>query len=823
LTKERAIAMQTELLRCYGAPEFQQELKALQTKCGAHSKDCAAGRRRLVREAQVKVLPAHGYDASDSGVRQMLADFDRFLKDPEVEAMSHALDDALGCDSRGGLSLESVVCLLRDVFTAFGADEFQSTIIKVRGEFVDGDKDEEFVLCGPSRAILDAQRPVLSKYGFPANRLGAKAMLSEVAKYAKQPEVAGLIDAANGRLGLSPAACVRFREKLSGKAAGVKRKQAPGGAADDLTERLIVILGAPADLQVAPAHEPAYERRAVVIAQREAAAILSDLLKEVSTADFQQKLQAVIDDAIVDGRGNLANIPGRQDLAMHARNRVLRFRGFKGADAGVAHLVEALRPLMTDPSLATLVLAIERKLCIPRVADSSAVDKPAPACGRPEASTAADTEQVLQELLDRYFSPRFQEKLQSICSDDAVIVQGDFRRLMLSLHVDVLPKYGFQATGAGVKKFRATFEAVRSAPDVAALITQAEALIYGQVPTLADLLAAKKAHASQQAKPPVRQPKPLTLSKGRAAAIFTDLDSRLSCRSVKEKPQQIQQAMREVLPMHGVEANTEGLRRLWEVAQPLLDDDSRVRAERLVDGVFGKLTMKVEHESIPLDAGLEVHEALLTRLSAPGVQKGLSELFRKHSPSEAEFSEPFARLTNPLLDAAFTQRGLPAPSQDLTGAMVALGDFYAKPGAQAVVSALDEAMFGAERLSDERGPSLQAVVGVLRAQLAAFSTGEFQASLQELQKAAAWSGHVGDFFNAPGGEKLAAQMLKEALPRFGFGDAQKGVKSLNALSLEYQHVPQVAALRDAVNVKFGAEPASPHKQAFKVIAVMAGA
>eukprot|EP00449_Zooxanthella_nutricula_P055248 CAMPEP_0198560136 /NCGR_PEP_ID=MMETSP1462-20131121/93456_1 /TAXON_ID=1333877 /ORGANISM="Brandtodinium nutriculum, Strain RCC3387" /LENGTH=179 /DNA_ID=CAMNT_0044290993 /DNA_START=30 /DNA_END=566 /DNA_ORIENTATION=+ len=166
LTKERAIVLQRALAECFGAPRFQHQLKEMQTKYGAHSKECAVGRRRLVREAQAEVVPLHGFEATDQGIQRMVVEFDKFADDPEVQALRKQLDELLGCDSKGGLPLESVVCMLREHFVAFGEDAFQAHIMELRGNFASGDQDAEFALCGPSRVILAAQRPILLKYGF---------------------------------------------------------------------------------------------------------------------------------------------------------------------------------------------------------------------------------------------------------------------------------------------------------------------------------------------------------------------------------------------------------------------------------------------------------------------------------------------------------------------------------------------------------------------------------------------------------------------------------------------------------------------------------
>ncbi|CAE7726930.1 Ankrd17 [Symbiodinium sp. CCMP2592] len=82
LTKARALALQSELLAAFTAARFQKKFHELERESsGDKDPSYRAAFRKLVRKEQSQVIPRYGFDASESGVEQMLAAFEEFKED----------------------------------------------------------------------------------------------------------------------------------------------------------------------------------------------------------------------------------------------------------------------------------------------------------------------------------------------------------------------------------------------------------------------------------------------------------------------------------------------------------------------------------------------------------------------------------------------------------------------------------------------------------------------------------------------------------------------------------------------------------------------
>jgi len=233
LTKARALALQSELLAAFTAARFQKKLHELERESsGDKDPSYRAAFRKLVRKEQSQVIPRYGFDASESGVEQMLAAFEEFKEDPDIYVNSIAIKEALGqtkpssprlSDSfrRQVLSVDCkdfVMQLLRAQLVAFSHPAFQKSIraLKLKA----ADSEEGFYhLPGRAQLALTVQRLILPRFGFEATREGVQSMIMHCAPYANEPEVAILFDGVNTRLGMTHAACRRFRDMARSLAA----------------------------------------------------------------------------------------------------------------------------------------------------------------------------------------------------------------------------------------------------------------------------------------------------------------------------------------------------------------------------------------------------------------------------------------------------------------------------------------------------------------------------------------------------------------------------------------------------------------------------
>ncbi|CAJ1340023.1 unnamed protein product [Effrenium voratum] len=93
-------------------------------------------------------------------------------------------------------------------------------------------------------------------------------------------------------------------------------------------------------------------------------------------------------------------------------------------------------------------------------------------------------------------------------------------------------------------------------------------------------------------------------------------------------------------------------------------------------------------------------------------------------------------------------------------------------------------------------------VQLLRAQLVAFSHPAFQKSIRALKaKATPEDG----FYHLPGRAKLALEVQKLILPRFGFEGSREGVQAMIAHCSQFATDGEVAVLLDSINSRLGME------------------
>lgn len=280
---------------------------------------------------------------------------------------------------------------------------------------------------------------------------------------------------------------------------------------------------------------------------------------------------------------------------------------------------------------------------------------------------------------------------------------------------------------------------------------------------------------------------------------------------------------------YGFEGTDEGLRLASAAVRPFLAD---LGMEARAEAVFRELGLGEQKEAqqhapaqaaasavavvsapskpetplpkISSDEAMEFHNELLESVTAPLFQKKLSELYRSHKTSSYEFARQFSELAGAQMEGSFKKYGLPTSKLDLGRTFLALGSFFADEDAQAVLSSIDEALFGAERSSPGSGPRLDAVVGALRQQLAGFSSASFQNEIRHLQEKAVDDKAEG-YFRLPGRAELALGVQQEVLPAFGFEGSRRGVHALLAHASQLGRIAHVAGLLDAINAQLGME------------------
>lgn len=251
LTKEKALELQQKLLESFTAPSFQLKLHELGRKYRASKgtdRAARAGFKQLVRSAQFEVIPEYGFPCSEDGVQQMLKAFQEYQDDSDIFVNSTTIKDALFSEARQYPELAQedefaplgAICgnkpqtkigileFLHNLYVRYADPAFQDEIellkreadqragrVLVRGfvePSVTEDPDGYYHLPGRQELALEIQQEILPLFGFEGNRKGMREMIRYCAPYLDDLEVQKKFDAINLKLGMTPAAALRFRK-----------------------------------------------------------------------------------------------------------------------------------------------------------------------------------------------------------------------------------------------------------------------------------------------------------------------------------------------------------------------------------------------------------------------------------------------------------------------------------------------------------------------------------------------------------------------------------------------------------------------------------
>ncbi|CAE7269481.1 unnamed protein product [Symbiodinium natans] len=207
LSRERALALQLELMAAYGSPAFQKHLHELGRKHQPRSNGFRQERHKLIRRAQAAVIPRYGFDSSAEGVELMMRAFAVFETDPDIQVNAEAIKDLLSVEAPAPLEEERrmvqkpltkfvVVDLLRAQFVEFSKAPFQADVRSLkqhaditsgrvtrdrarRGGREDGKEDPDgyFHLKGRSELAFIVQQVLLPEYGFAPTKEGVLEMI----------------------------------------------------------------------------------------------------------------------------------------------------------------------------------------------------------------------------------------------------------------------------------------------------------------------------------------------------------------------------------------------------------------------------------------------------------------------------------------------------------------------------------------------------------------------------------------------------------------------------------------------------------------------
>lgn len=237
LCKEEALSLQSELMEAFSAPAFQKQLHELGRFHGVGTDACRAALLQLVRSTQVEIIPRFGLQGSQAGIEGMLSAFKSLETDPDIQVNNTAMKELLCLElpftpvqeaetpssQRQTVRMvvqrpstkHRVMDILRVQLIEFSKSTFQLEVEELKRQASVSDAAGGFYhLPGRPDLALLVQQVLLPQYGFAGSKEGVQDMILHCAPFVKDPDVASLLDRVNDRLGMSSAACERFRDHL---------------------------------------------------------------------------------------------------------------------------------------------------------------------------------------------------------------------------------------------------------------------------------------------------------------------------------------------------------------------------------------------------------------------------------------------------------------------------------------------------------------------------------------------------------------------------------------------------------------------------------
>lgn len=217
---------------------------------------------------------------------------------------------------------------------------------------------------------------------------------------------------------------------------------------------------------------------------------------------------------------------------------------------------------------------------------------------------------------------------------------------------------------------------------------------------------------------------------------------------------------------------------------------------------------------------LALQNELLAAFSAARFQKKLNELSRECGEAKdkkTSYHSAWKRLIRKEQVKIIPSYGFDASDEGVTEMLTAFQTFEEDPDVYVNSVAIQEALQQKKMASPRNDCSIRQVetadcktfvILLLRAQLVAFSHPAFQKSIRALKaKAATADG----FYHLPGRAKLALDVQKLILPRFGFEPSREGVQAMIGHCSQFINEPEVAILLDSINSRLGMDASACHR------------
>ncbi|CAE7441276.1 unnamed protein product [Symbiodinium sp. CCMP2592] len=231
--------------------------------------------------------------------------------------------------------------------------------------------------------------------------------------------------------------------------------------------------------------------------------------------------------------------------------------------------------------------------------------------------------------------------------------------------------------------------------------------------------------------------------------------------------------------------------------------------------------LKTEKRILSKARALAFQAELLGAFSAPGFQKKLAEMSRKHfthlqdADSRAELDLILEKTKLEILPVY----GYEASSKGLQDMDTDMQQFDNDADIFVNAVAIEEALFPycqtGRALTTDKGPlgrtgskptTAFTVAKLLRKQLAAFSSPSFQNGISCLKRSADVEQACEGYYHLRGRAELALPLQRRILPQYGFQGSRAGVLDMVSHCSQFITDPEVARLFDDINLKLGMTP-----------------
>lgn len=207
--KEQVLALQQEILEASGSPKAQRRVRE------------GLSGVEVEKELREELAVKHGLPKG----KDLQKLFDDLKDDPDVyvnaESIRAALEAAQPAKEKDAAmppgsskNKQGMIRLLKSLLSSFSEPDFQKEVERLKKSAGKDLADQGFYqLPGRVELAFAIQEQLLPCFGFEASKSGVTDMIGQCAAYLEDPEVAQLFDSVNAKLGMSPSACAKFREK----------------------------------------------------------------------------------------------------------------------------------------------------------------------------------------------------------------------------------------------------------------------------------------------------------------------------------------------------------------------------------------------------------------------------------------------------------------------------------------------------------------------------------------------------------------------------------------------------------------------------------